>query len=136
MNKNIVMRIILLLIASALILFGLAYAKIPKPYLLDSPVSPSPIPSSPAYTSGMPITLSGEFVCLPHRNTSGPQTMECAFGLKTPEGMYYALRDSDPTYKHISSIATGKKGTVTGMLEKREDKKYPTEGVIVIDSIQ
>lgn len=36
-------------------------------------------------------TLSGTYVCLPHLDTSGPQTEECAFGLKTDEGVYYAV---------------------------------------------
>jgi len=37
------------------------------------------------------ITLTGTYLCLPHLDTSGPQTEECAFGLKTDEGVYYAV---------------------------------------------
>ncbi len=37
------------------------------------------------------VTLSGTYTCLPHLNTSGPQTLECAFGLKTDDGVYYAI---------------------------------------------
>jgi hypothetical protein len=37
------------------------------------------------------VTLSGTYVCLPHLDTTGPQTMECAFGLKTDDGVYYAV---------------------------------------------
>ncbi len=37
------------------------------------------------------VTLSGTYVCLPHLDTSGPQTMECAFGFKTDDGVYYAV---------------------------------------------
>lgn len=37
------------------------------------------------------ITLSGTYVCLPHIDTRGPQTDECAFGLRTDEGDYYAV---------------------------------------------
>lgn len=36
------------------------------------------------------VTLTGTYTCLPHMNTEGPQTEECAFGMKTPEGDYYA----------------------------------------------
>jgi hypothetical protein len=36
-------------------------------------------------------TLSGTYVCLPHADTTGPQTEECAFGLKTDDGVYYAV---------------------------------------------
>lgn len=37
------------------------------------------------------VTLSGTYVCLPHSDTSGPQTDECAFGIKTDDGIYYAV---------------------------------------------
>ncbi len=36
-------------------------------------------------------TLEGTYVCLPHRNTSGPQTLECAFGIKATDNHHYAL---------------------------------------------
>lgn len=37
------------------------------------------------------VTLSGTYVCLPHTDTAGPQSKECAFGLKTDDGVYYAV---------------------------------------------
>lgn len=38
------------------------------------------------------VTISGTYVCLPHRDTSGEmQTTECAFGIKTDDGVYYAV---------------------------------------------
>ncbi|MES2930749.1 MAG: hypothetical protein V4665_03115 [Patescibacteria group bacterium] len=37
------------------------------------------------------VTLSGTYVCLPHLDTKGPQTEECAFGLQTDDGVYYAV---------------------------------------------
>lgn len=36
-------------------------------------------------------TLSGTYTCLPHADTTGPQTEECAFGIHTDEGDYYAV---------------------------------------------
>ena len=36
-------------------------------------------------------TISGTYVCLPHMNTTGPQTTECAFGIETDSGEYYAV---------------------------------------------
>jgi hypothetical protein len=36
------------------------------------------------------MTISGTYGCLPHKNTDGPQTMECAFGIQTDEGAWYA----------------------------------------------
>jgi hypothetical protein len=38
-----------------------------------------------------PLTLTGTYLCLPHRDTSGPQTLECALGLQTDNGDYYAI---------------------------------------------
>ena len=32
-------------------------------------------------------TLSGTYGCLPHANPNGPQTEECAFGIKTDDGV-------------------------------------------------
>ncbi len=37
------------------------------------------------------VTLSGEYACLPHLNPSEDTTKECAFGLKTDDGVYYAI---------------------------------------------
>lgn len=48
------------------------------------------------------ITITGTFTCLPHKNTSGPQTMECAFGLKADDGHYYALDIYDYEQKNGS----------------------------------
>ncbi|MEP6710741.1 MAG: hypothetical protein ABJA64_03395 [Candidatus Saccharibacteria bacterium] len=42
-------------------------------------------------TSFSDVTIKGESVCLPHRDTTGPQTMECAQGVKTSSGVYYAV---------------------------------------------
>jgi hypothetical protein len=81
------------------------------------------------------IELSGEMVCLPHREQSGPQTMECAFGLKTAEGIYYALRDSDPDYKNVSAAGTGATVVITGKLMQQEDDKYQSSGIILIDTL-
>jgi hypothetical protein len=58
-------------------------------------------------------TLTGEFVCLPHADTSGPQTMECAFGLKTDVGEYFAVDLSmmSPTQRQPE---TGERFTASG----------------------
>lgn len=44
----------------------------------------------PATVAGM-VTLTGTYECLPHLKTDGPQTMECAFGFKTDDGIHYAV---------------------------------------------
>ena len=33
-------------------------------------------------------TLEGTWECLPHRDTGGPQTLECALGIEAQDGHY------------------------------------------------
>ena len=73
MNKNII-AILIIIVA------GIAG------YLIINSPEKAPLDSTPQNT-----TLSGTYVCLPHTDTSGPQTDECAFGLKTDDGLYYAV---------------------------------------------
>jgi len=51
---------------------------------------------TPGVLSGQRETsvYEGEVVCLPHRDTSGPTTLECAYGVKTDDGKYYGLDGS------------------------------------------
>lgn len=51
----------------------------------------TPAPTVPLDVTPQEVTLSGTYVCLPHTNTEGPQTMECAFGLETDDGEFYAV---------------------------------------------
>ncbi len=37
------------------------------------------------------MTLVGTYMCLPHIDTAGPQTEECAFGLQADDGTFYAV---------------------------------------------
>jgi len=71
------------------------------------------------------VTIKGESVCLPHRNSKGPQTMECAQGVKTKNGTFYGIsgvvnRNEDNTIEITGTLttATGKEnyaiaGTIT-----------------------
>lgn len=81
------------------------------------------------------VTMSGEVICLPHKDTSGPQTLECAFGLQDESGNAYAL--SDPTMQFIPSLPTGQQISVTGQLNTtpRPNEKYAIVGVVEIHSI-
>jgi hypothetical protein len=80
------------------------------------------------------VSLRGTILCLPHRNTNGPQTMECAYGLKDEKGNYYALHDSDPLYKNISAVPMNILVDVRGTFALKADTLYPTVGLIdVVD---
>jgi len=81
------------------------------------------------------ITVRGQMICLPHRNTRGPQTLECAFGVVDGEGRYFGLRDSDAMYRNLSGVPTNVPVEVRGVFTPREDIKYKSIGVIEVTSV-
>ena len=93
----------------------------------------SPTPSSEI------VALNGEITCLP-KIGGGPQTLECAIGLKTNEG-YYALKnlfEIDPEHKFSS---TSKRVKITGTLnneslEGPDGNQYDILGAITLNSIE
>lgn len=87
-------------------------------------------------------TLTGEYMCLPHKDTSGPQTMECALGMKTETGEYYAV-DWSMMSQTQPDLTPGEKFTATGLITPVERlstdhwQKYPIQGIFsVTDSVQ
>lgn len=87
-------------------------------------------------------TLSGEFLCLPHVDTAGPQTDECAFGLKTDAGEYYAV-DFALMSQMAPEITPGERFTASGMITPIEMlstdhwRKYQVVGIFsVTDSVE
>jgi hypothetical protein len=90
--------------------------------------------------SGESITITGQYMCLPHTNSDGPQTMECAFGVKTNTSKYYAL---DFESVNDESINTEMNETVevsgsfipVGELGN-QGQIYPIEGAIKVKSFK
>ena len=80
----------------------------------------------------MDMTIEGEVVCLPHKDTDGPQTLECAYGIKLADGTYYGLSDSSENYEHISALPTGKKAKLTGTLKLEPSDRYQSVGTFTI----
>lgn len=87
-------------------------------------------------TSDESIRIKGEIVCLPHKDMNGPVTLECAFGLKSMDGKYYGLEDTDLEYKNISSLPNGKIVVITGKLREAPESNYDIKGVIRIESVE
>ncbi len=87
------------------------------------------------------ITLTGEYVCLPHKNTNGPQTMECAFGMKARDGSYYGLDTSLLSNNPSVEISTGSDINVTGQFVDIETlnsdvwQRYGIKGIIRVTSM-
>lgn len=90
------------------------------------------------FTGNIPqsVRVKGEVVCLPHKDTSGPVTLECAYGLKGINGKFYALLDTDPEYKNISSLPTGEVAVITGKFTEQLDSEYDIVGVIEIELVE
>ncbi|HEY1074289.1 MAG TPA: hypothetical protein VGE59_01135 [Patescibacteria group bacterium] len=101
---------------------------------------PIPLPSSSPSTSPKISTFSGTLACLPHKDTKGPQTLECAYGLKMADA-YYAI---DTTFfpVNIASIPIGEKVIITGDLTPIESmpnaslEKYDIQGTIRLSDIE
>lgn len=87
-------------------------------------------------------TLTGTHVCLPHADTDGPQTLECALGMKTDAGEYYAL-DFSLMSQMDPLLQTGERFRANGlitpieMLSSDHWQQYAIEGIFsVTDSVE
>lgn len=82
------------------------------------------------------VNLRGKTVCLPKEDTTGPQTQECAYGLKVSDDIHYALADLE-TRSGGKPFRTGDLVTVTGTLSPTgKDSVYDTVGIIEVDDIK
>lgn len=87
-------------------------------------------------------TLTGEYICLSHKQTEGPQTLECAFGMKTEAGEFYAL-DFNALSGEKPNLQTGEKFSASGiitpieMLSSDYWQRYNIKGIFsVTDSFK
>ncbi|MES3004798.1 MAG: hypothetical protein V4690_01645 [Patescibacteria group bacterium] len=88
------------------------------------------------------VSMGGKYICLPHTNTEGPQTMECAFGIQTDDGSYYGI-DFATMSQMGQNLKTGDYITANGVLVPIENlstdhwRKYPIKGIFsVTDSVK
>lgn len=81
-------------------------------------------------------TLTGEYVCLPHKDQSGPTTLECTYGLKTPNDEYFALDFGGGVAQ--SDFVVGERvelsGTITPIERLSTDyyQKYDVQGIFTV----
>lgn len=99
-------------------------------------ITPTPI-VSPTSATQLRTTLRGQVICLPHRDTSGPQTLECAYGLKADDGNSYAINanlvsQEIPAYNVGDTIKAN--GTITPIEQLSADiwQKYDVVGIFSI----
>ena len=125
--------LVILAVLVLLVGLGLIFYRPTKPTVVP-PQAPTPnqqiIPPTGA------ISLRGVIVCLPHKDMEGPHTLECAFGLRDESGRFFGLRDTDPTYKNISSAPMNTPVYVTGTFTPKDDMKYQSIGNIEVTEIR
>lgn len=82
--------------------------------------------------------FTGMLDCLPHRKTSGEQTLECAIGLKTDSGDYYGLQGLSEQETTSGKYSPGNKIRILGSILKTKAPNivYKTVGVIEVVSIE
>lgn len=89
------------------------------------------------------IEVEGETVCLPHRDTSGPVTLECALGLQVGD-KYYSIDTMLMASMEASELVkdTGNRVKVSGVYTPIEElssnhwQKYNVEGIISVTSVE
>lgn len=85
------------------------------------------------------VTMTGTFLCLPHKVQGEFETQECAFGIQTEDGKYYAV---DFGLSSTSGIEpnVGEKFSAQGILVPIEQlssdrwQNYPVEGIFSVTS--
>lgn len=98
-------------------------------------------PQDPASGNQETVALEGKFVCLPHRDTSGPQTLECAFGVETDDKTYYALDLSGIGYESSVAAQSAKRMKVEGLLvpieaiSSNQWQKYNIKGIMRVTNM-
>jgi hypothetical protein len=123
--------------ATAIILLALGIVLLLVKSRTDSIGDPLPPVSEPTRA-----TLTGIYLCLPHKDTTGPQTEECAFGLKTDDGSYYALNFALMS-QIPPTLSGGERISANGVLTPIESwntgvwSRYPVRALFsVTDSVQ
>ncbi len=89
---------------------------LPAPPSLDRPAPNSSIPQN-----NTEVTLTGETVCLPHKEKGDFQTLECAMGFKDTAGNYYSVRGAPMDWQSTQ---------VTGLFTNDTSGIYDVVGVI------
>ena len=97
--------------------------------------APTPKTEAALPKNNSTVTMEGTFTCVPHRDQTGPQTLECAMGMKSGNA-YYMLVDTSGDYSLLSKAGTGDKISVTGQFTKKHDEVYDSEGIIAVTAIK
>jgi hypothetical protein len=124
-NKNLITGIIFVIalaVAGSFYMFNYSNKDTPK-----KDIDPTP----------QNVTLTGTYTCLPHLDTKGPQTMECAFGLQAENGDYYAVNfgasgDSMNQFRAGETITAEGFVVIKEALSADQWQKYNMKGIFTI----
>ncbi len=89
-----------------------------------------------------PRSFDGTYECLPHRDTSGPQTLECAFGIQTDDGDHHGLSLTALAPSLADTLQTGTRIRVQGVyvpveaLSSDAWQRYDIEGILQVDTLE
>lgn len=79
------------------------------------------------------VTVFGRIICLTHKDTGGPQTLECAYGIRDSKGVEYGLGDTKMQF--IMSLPINRDVVVTGWVKPSPSAKYKSDTLIEIISV-
>lgn len=122
-----------------LIACGLVVAGVGLFIYINQPTPPKlPKNGGPTQPVQQPITIDGEIVCLPPRDKTGPQTLECAIGLRGIDDRYYGLKNLNQQDLIEEKVIVGQQIQISGTLlsepSSADEKKYDIAGTIEIES--
>lgn len=129
-NRGNALVWLLVLVALAIVAFFVFRAKRPASEVMDG---------QSLGASAEATVIEGEVVCLPHRDTTGPTTLECAYGVKTDEGNYYGLDGSQLPTEKQGGYETGKRVSFEGALltpEQMPESFWNTYNIVGILQVQ
>jgi hypothetical protein len=85
-------------------------------------------------------TIVGFWECLPHKDTSGPQTTECAFGIAKDQSHGHYAVDTSLMSTYPVDYPTGTQVRITGIVTPANQlssvQKYDIDGIISATSIE
>jgi hypothetical protein len=85
-------------------------------------------------------TIIGYWECLPHKDTTGPQTLECAFGIAVDQSDGHYAIDTRLMATYPVDFPTGTKVRVTGVVTPANQlssiQKYDIDGIISATTIE
>lgn len=81
------------------------------------------------------VTIEGVAVCLPHKDTEGPNTLECAVGVKADDGTYYGI-SGDTSHQLAGEAGSNRRVKILGNIEPSTDTPYKITQLIAVSKIE